>query len=356
MPAHIAVIGAGLIGRQHIARLLAHERVDRVTVIDPVLASGAAVPPELEGAHLGDPERVYAEADGVIIATPNVLHTDVALRAVAAGTPALVEKPLADTEEEALRIIEAADRAGVPILVGHHRRYSGVLRTARQIVESGELGPLVAVTGSALFSKPASYFEEAPWRREEGGGPLLINLVHDVDAMRYLAGEVVRVRCVASSQARGFEVEDTAALTLEFASGALGTFILSDAASSFRSWEQTSGENPSYDRAEDEDCYHLAGRLGSLSVPTLRRSRAVGEASWWRQAERDVVPFAAVDPLTEQLNHFLDVVDGAAAPLVTARDGLQSLRLVLAARRSAAAGGAPITVPAPPALTASTAP
>lgn len=346
---HITVAGAGLIGQEHISRLLKNPRVSEVTVVDPVLTKAGSLPPSMLGARLAEPdEDFYRSADGVIVATPNALHARMALQSIAAGTPTLVEKPVANTEAEALDIVTAADTAEVAVLVGHHRRYSGALQAAHRVVESNDLGKLVAVTGSALFSKPSSYFDDAPWRRENGGGPLLINSVHDLDALRYLCGEIDNVRCVSSSKTRGFEVEDTAVLILEFANGALGTYALSDTASSFRSWEQTSGENPSYDRSSDQDCYHLAGIRGSLSVPTLRRSRADGEPSWWSESVQDTIPIPMVDPLTAQCDHFLDVVEGKDSPLVTARDGLQSLRLVAAAHESASANGAPVAVPSPP--------
>ncbi|WP_271404648.1 Gfo/Idh/MocA family protein [Kocuria palustris] len=343
---HLAVIGAGLIGRAHGVRALVNDRVGALTYVDPLLTEDMELPDELAGARrAGSLAEIAASVDGVIVATPNATHADIAVEAIAGGIPTLVEKPLASTEEDTLRIVRAADDSGVPVLVGHHRRHSGTLPAARAVDESGELGQLVAVSGSAEFSKPSWYFDEAPWRREPGGGPLLINLVHDLEALRHLAGEISRLRCVGSSAARGFPVEDTAALILEFASGALGTFLLSDAASSYRSWEQTSGENLSYDRATDEDCYHLAGRAGSLALPTMRRSRAEGEASWWSAARRDTVDIERIDPLTAQIDHFLDVIVGDAQPLVSARDGLQSLRLAA----SAAADGAPVEVAAPPA-------
>ena len=78
------------------------------------------------------------------------------------------------------------------------------------------------------------------------------------------------MQATTSNATRGFPVEDTSAMIFTFAGGALGTFVLSDTAASPRSWEQTSQENKSYDSYPDEDCYHIAGTRGSLSVPTMR--------------------------------------------------------------------------------------
>lgn len=89
-------------------------------------------------------------------------------------------------------------------------------------------------------------------------------------------------QCKPQPQTRrdGFAVEDTVAIALRFANGTLGTFLLSDTAAAPYSWEQPAGENPSYPRLDDEDCYVLAGTHGSLGVPTMRLRTYAGERSW----------------------------------------------------------------------------
>lgn len=138
--------------------------------------------------------------------------------------------------------MHAAEAAGVPVQVGHHRRHSPLLKAARRVVDDGTLGPLVALTGTAMFYKPDEYFETAPWRREPGGGAILINMIHEVDDLLSICGDIVAVHAMASNRTRGFPVEDTVAIILQFANGALGTFLLSDTAASALSWEQTSRE------------------------------------------------------------------------------------------------------------------
>jgi predicted dehydrogenase len=247
----------------------------------------------------------------------------------------LIEKPVADSVEDAGRLIDAAERAKVPVLVGHHRRHSPILEKAREIVHEGMLGRIVAVMGSAMFYKPDSYFDEGPWRREPGGGPILINMIHEVDDLRSMCGEIAEVQALASNAIRGFPVEDTVALNLRFANGALGTFLLSDTAATARSWEQTSGENSSYASYPDEDCYVIAGVSGSLAVPSMRLKVYAGERSWWKPFETSLVAVQRIDPLSRQLEHFCAVVRGEATPLVSARDALQTLRVTLAIDESA---------------------
>ena len=334
------IAGAGVIGRAHAQRVWASESCVLAGIADPCAAAaeyaaGLGVPhwTELDAA------LAAARPDGVILATPNVLHMQGALACIERGVAALVEKPVADTLAEAMRLVEAVERSGASVLVGHHRRHSAAMATAREAIASGALGRLVAVQGSALFHKPASYFDEAPWRRKKGSGPILNNLVHEVDNLRMLAGEIDEVQAMASNARRGHEVEDTVGIALRFASGALGTFMLSDVAASTRSWEQTSGENAAYACDEAEACYLVSGDRGSLAVPTLRLQTAQGrEASWFEAMHERRLSAPVHDPLQRQLEHFAAVIRHDEAPLVSVRDATRSLEITLAIAESAASG------------------
>jgi predicted dehydrogenase len=341
----IAVAGAGLIGRHHVRLILKSGSCKLSAIVDPApgaadFAREAGVPIFPSLTDLFATKR----PDGVIVATPNSLHVKNGMECVDHGVPVLVEKPISDSVEEALRLVEAAESAGLPFLVGHHRRHSPILANAHAIVEDGTLGPIVAVMGSALFYKPDSYFDEGPWRREVGGGPILINMIHEVDDLRSLCGEIVAVQAFSSSATRGFPVEDTVAINLRFEGGALGTFLLSDTAASARSWEQTSRENSSYPHYPDEDCYLIAGTQGSLAIPTMRLKLYTGERSWWKPFHEDLIGVEPADPLARQLEHFCSVIRGTSHPLVTGRDAVQTLRATLAIHE-AAQTGRPVHLP-----------
>jgi predicted dehydrogenase len=335
----IAVAGAGLIGQAHVAALRASARCALVALVDPSpaaaeVAARAGVP--LYGS-LDELLNAGDSPDGIVLATPNALHGPQALQCIAAGIAVLIEKPITPSVAEAEGVVRAAEAARARVLVGHHRTHSPVVAAARDVVASGRLGRLVAVSGSALFCKPARYFDDGPWRREPGGGPILINLIHEVHSLRLLCGEIVAVQAMASAAVRGFPVEDTAAIILRFAGGALATFLLSDTAASARSWEQTSRENPAYPACDDEDCYLIAGTHGSLAVPTMRLKTypAGAERSWWVPFECSKVDVARDDPIALQMEHFGAVARGEAAPLVNARDGLQNLRVTAAIAEAA---------------------
>ena len=168
--------------------------------------------------------------DGAIVAVPNQMHVKVGLACIARKIPIIVEKPVADSVAEALELVEAGEKANVPILVGHHRRHNPIMRKAAEIIAGGGIGRVVAANGLWLSHKPKDYFDVA-WRREAGGGPVLINAIHDIDCLRMLCGDVETVSAAASNATRKFEVEDTAAAVLHFKSGALGTLLVSDTVS-----------------------------------------------------------------------------------------------------------------------------
>ncbi|WP_394789951.1 Gfo/Idh/MocA family protein [Rhodoferax sp.] len=337
----IAVAGAGIIGLAHIEVLQKSPRCTLSAIVD--LSPGAVA----IAARAGVPLYTSLEAllaaskpDGIILATPNHLHVPQALQCIAAGLPVLLEKPVAPTLAEGEQLVKVVEETGARLLIGHHRAHSPIMAKAKEVVDSGRLGKLVTVMGSAQFFKPDDYFAAGPWRTQPGGGPILINLIHEVHNLRMLCGEITAVQAFASNTTRGFAVEDTVAINLRFASGVLGSFMLSDTAACPRSWEQTSQENKAYTTYTDEDCYVIAGTDGSLSVPTMRLKTypRPEDRSWWKEFESGVVGMVRDDPLKHQMHHFADVIEGQAPPLVSARDGLQNLRVTEAIAEAAKTG------------------
>jgi predicted dehydrogenase len=335
----IVVVGAGAIGRAHIDLISQSAECSLAAIVDPAaragdLAQGLGVP------HYHGLDTLLADRkpDGAIIASPNHLHTEQGLAFIAAGIPCLIEKPVAHDVASGERICAAAETSGVPILIGHHRLHSPIIAEARKVIASGALGTIVAVMGSALFYKPDGYFDEGPWRREPGGGPVLINMIHEVATLRALCGEIAAVQAFTSNETRKHAVEDTASITLRFANGALGTVLLSDTAASSLSWEQTSREDAAFAHDPGKDNCVLAGTAGSLHIPSLRLRTFAGERSWRIALDERVLAPERADPLQRQLAHFCAVIRGTARPLVTARDALQNLRVVEAIAEAARSG------------------
>ncbi len=333
------ISGPGLIGLAHISRIKERDDSLITAIVDPspdkygqlVASTGANCYRTIEEA-LG-----CGCYDGAIISSPNRFHYAQALRCIEAGVTTLIEKPLTDDVATAKAIVDVARSSGVSVMVGHHRAYSPLLQSARAFIQGPDFGRLVTVQGSAQFYKPADYFAAGPWRSQPGGGPAMINLIHEIGIMRHLCGEIITVAAFASNAIRSFAVEDTLTISLRFENGCLGSFVLSDTAASNKSWEMTSGENKAYPFYANEYAYHIAGTNGSLDLPNMRaRLYPVGKpASWWLPFEDQDLVTLRDDPLRRQIDHFVKVICGEAVPVVSAYEGYRNMVVLDAILRAA---------------------
>lgn len=327
----IAVVGAGLIGAKHIE--VAAAKGALAAIIDPSPAA-SAMAQEKDVAYFADLDTALDAGgiDGVILATPNQLHSAQALACIAHGIPVLIEKPITDLASSGEAVVNAGLNAGVPIAVGHHRRHNAIAQTTRKIVEDGRLGRIVSINALFLLHKPDDYFDVA-WRRKQGAGPIYINLIHDLDLLRYFCGEVVSVQAMGSNAVRGFDVEDTASICLRFASGALATIAVSDCVSAPWSWEMSARENPAYP-ITDQSCYTISGTHGALSIPDMTFWQHPGKRSWWAPIDAEKIEVTPNDPFVAQFENFLDVVRGTKPPVVSGAEGLATLQVLEAVVRA----------------------
>jgi len=333
----IAVIGAGLIGSTHIARALARNDVKLVGIADPSpmgrkVAEDAGVPWYPHHDAMLD----AAAPRGVIVATPNATHSSITVHCLERGVAVLVEKPIADTVDDARRICEVSAATKLPVLVGHQRRHNPIMRRAKQLIAEGLLGRPVCLTAMSTWLKPAEYFD-ARWRREQGGGPILINLIHDIDQLRFLFDDIASVQAMTSNAIRGFDVEDTAVVLLRFRNGALGTVTVSDTAAAPWTWDLSSGEAERFPR-QDVNSHFLSGTEGSLTLPRLEYWHYRRAKGWHDELthERNALHFG--DVYDEQLRHFRAVIEGEEKPLCPAADAARSLEATLAVRAAAQSG------------------
>lgn len=323
----LAVVGAGLIGRAHVKAISLVGGACLGCIVDPsdeaqeyAKAIGADWFRSLDDMF----ERT--SVDGAILATPNRVHLEGALTCIANKCPVLVEKPLATCVAEAEQIVTAANAAGVAVLTGHHRRHSMMMKKAKSVIDGKTLGRIVSFQGTCWFHKPDDYFDVA-WRSQSGGGPIFINLIHDINTVIHLLGDIASVQASASNAIRGGQVEDTAVILLKFCNGILGSLSVSDAAAAPWSWELTSAENPAYP-ATSQACYLIGGTKASLSLPDLTIWRHRDQPDWMTPIESQKLVVDAVDPLTAQIEQFAFVIRDGDMPLVSGEDGLKTLRVV----------------------------
>ena len=335
-PMKLAVIGLGLMGSRHVEIIQSFDGCDLVGVCDlnpdlRAIADRHDIPFFQDIGEMLD----HTKPDGAILATQSAAHVETFEACARRGVHTLIEKPVAGTTEAALRIAELADATNTQVLVGHHRRHNPLVKAAHGIVTGGEIGDLLAVSMMWTLMKPEGYFD-IEWRSvRPDGGPVLINLVHELDILRYICGEIDQVFAQGCSTARGFEVEDSVSISLTFHNGAVATILGSDAVVAPWSYEATTGENPLYFNVP-ENCYYFTGTDGALAFPQMElwKYPERNRGGWQHPMQKSVVPVTRANSLTVQLAHFCDVVRGTQPPLVDARDGARSLAAALAILRS----------------------
>ena len=334
----LVIAGLGLVGKRHAEAIRRLKHVELSGIVDPS-DSARRYAGDWGLPWFGSLSEMFADQmpAGVILATPTPLHVDQGLECVAEGCPTLVEKPLATSAADARRLVDAARVADTPLLVGHHRRHNPLIQKAREVIESGEIGDIRTVHSNCWFYKPDCYFDEAPWRMRKGAGPISVNLVHDVDLIRHLCGEVVSVQAQAAPSRRGFENEDVAAAVLRFENGAIGTITVSDSVVSPWNWEQTAREYPVYP-STSQSCLLVGGTHGSLSIPDVTLWTHEGGRNWWNPIRATSMPRDALNPLDNQIAHFTDVISGNEQPLVSGLEGLRTLQVIEAIQTAAKRG------------------
>lgn len=333
----LAVIGAGLIGKKHISVIHQNSLCSLACIVDPD-DSARHLADQLSVNWYPSVEKMCAaeDIDGAIVATPNQFHLEHGLQLIEHSVPLLIEKPLASDVAGARQLVAAADAAGVPLLTGHHRRHNPLIEKAKAMIDDGKIGRPVSLSMTCWLMKPDDYYQ-AGWRTKKGAGPIYINLIHDLDLARHFLGDVKQVMAMQSSATRGFEVEDTAVILLEFVSGALGTINLSDTIVSPWSWELSSAENPDYPTTT-EHAYMIGGSAGALAVPNLSLWAAEAKPSWWEPMKQVKPVYGSADPLVRQAEQFVAVIEGRQPPLVSGADGLASLVLIEAVKTAAETG------------------
>lgn len=335
----IGIVGAGIIGLTHIDTLGRTDGFRLAGIVDP--GARAAATAETHGVPLFASVAALIEAracDGVIVATPNELHVPISTLLLEAGLPVLLEKPIANTVAEAVELLAVAARTGVPLLVGHHRRHNPIVRAAKAAIEGGAIGRLVTASVLCSLYKGADYFSAA-WRRQPGvGGPLLINLIHEIDLMRNFFGDVASVCAVSSNDVRGFGVEDTAAAILTFERGGMATMAVSDTAVGPWAWDLSAGENIERFPAHPVHSHFLAGTEGGLTLPDLCLWSHKGEKSWNHTLQKKMLSVAAEDPYSAQIRHFGAVIAGREQPLVSGLEATKNLATIMAIRSAATSG------------------
>lgn len=342
-PIRVGVIGAGFMGRLH-ARLvtelpngeLAAMADPRAEVVEEVTSS-LDVPAYLSAEELLDGT---GELDAVVVATPEPDHRASVEAAAARGCAVLVEKPIASNLPDADAMIEACDRAQVPLLVGHILRHEAAYGAVRQAVDEGRLGDLLTA-----YTRRNAGIQEG---KRLGGRTSVVQYlaVHDIDLLLWLHGapvESVTARAVYGRMAESYGTPDFVWAWLRFADGALGIVECGWALpESWAGWSKdTSWQSFGDCRMEligTDDFVSLD--LRSMNVLDVgRHGWRTPDTRHWPTLNGRIGGAARM-----QMEHFLDCATGTASPVCDGRAGRAALAVCIAAESSLEQGGAEVPV------------
>ncbi|MDZ4164766.1 MAG: Gfo/Idh/MocA family oxidoreductase [Smithellaceae bacterium] len=337
----LALIGAGWIGRIHAEAIGKSTACRLVALCDPD-PSAEALAKTWQARYYRDYRELLARENvqGAVIAAPNHLHYSITEASAGKGVHILLEKPIATSLDEADRLIAAAEKNQIKLLVGHQRRFNPAVEKTRDLIKSGELGKLIGVNVMWTLRKSDDYFAPA-WRKEKGAGPILNNLIHDLDNIRFICGDVARVYAESAHDARGLEVEDSAVIILRLTSGAMVSIFITDASPAPWAYELTTGDNPDFPR-QRENCYFFFGTEASFSFPQGRKNYYQDQAQggWKEELITEDIALPAGSPYERQISHFCRVIRGEEEAKTSGRDARRTLAVINAVKESAETGRA----------------
>ncbi len=287
-------------------------------------------------------ERSYEEMvarrdlDGIMLVTPNAVHREQAEAAFAHGKHVYVEKPIANTLDDARRMIAASEKAKLTLLIGHlHRRYAAN-RKVKEMVANGAIGRPIMVEGNLSSGqgwdlKPGEF----RWRGDDTGcpaGALMTIGVHQADTLNYIFGPVKRVSAFFNKLYIPAPVEDVTATIVEFESGVLG-YLGANFASPRTNWMYVYGTEANLvrrvmrvDRRFDEE--RKQGPDQSTRLHIIEKGKT----------EPVPIELKTGDPMLEQVDEFADCVLTGKKPETDGYESFKALALIRAAIESAGTG------------------
>jgi predicted dehydrogenase len=300
-------------------------------------------------------EDVLADKDvqAVVIATPHALHAPIAVAAAKAGKHVLGEKPMACTLTEADAMIAAARAAGVNLGLLFPMRYSFNVRKARELVAAGAIGKVIGYQFHAMALKPASYWHggytgrcKDDWRRylaSSGGGMLIMNLVHNLDAfVDIIDPKPHRIYAEYSTLATDAEVEDTISFVMRLRDGAIVSLDSSSAAPGQESY----GDRIFGDKGQ---IAFTRTNFGVFKASTGRRGLGLFLEEPWNGMKAQewlelVAPDEKADGRRDCLDAFAKAIQAGAPAPIPGEQGRRSLEIIRGAYLSMHRG-APVAFP-----------
>ena len=280
-----------------------------------------------------------AGAQVVLVCTPHPEHAGPAIEALEAGANVLVEKPLASSIEDCELMVRSARANRRTLGMISQRRLYPAVRRMHKAVADGKIGPPVLGIATLLGWRSREYYASDPWRGSrsgEGGGVLLNQGSHLVDILQWIMGPVAEVSGYAANMNHPFiEVEDTVVASVRFASGGLGSLVLSNSQKPALHGKIAvfGREGTSIGVQTDGGEMFLPGTPGAVEPPRIDFWNVPGEehlAAEWNL--RDQREFSSVDPTVHyhqlQIEDFLDAVRHSRPPMVSGEEGKKTVDII----------------------------
>jgi predicted dehydrogenase len=323
----VGLAGLGSMGRNHLRILSARTDLVLAAVADPVDAALAAAAAETGAQGFAEPLAMIAEADldAVVIAAPTTAHVPLALAAIERGIAILVEKPLAATTDEAMRIVGAARAAGVPVQVGHVERFNPAVLELGRLIDDGWLSTVYSIASRRAGPFPA---------RIRDVGVTVDLATHDADILSWIAGE--RPSRVYGETAQRIHAtnEDLLFGLLHFPSGATGMLDVNWLTPAKRRQLMVVGEEGMF------ELDYLTQRLTFTRATDTTNPRLIGGYAPTFEGEVLELPVVSTEPLAGELEAFVTVVRNGGRPVVDAEDGLWAVAIATSLLASASEGRA----------------
>ena len=222
------IIGCGTISKWHAEAAAATGKYRLVAVTDVVKEAAVKFAEQFNCIAENDADSLFKRDDIEVVSlcTPSGLHAEYAVKAANAGKNIIIEKPMAITKQQIDDILEACDKNKVKMQVISQMRFRENILKTKKAIDGGKLGKIVIGDVSMKYFRSQEYYNTGGWRGTwalDGGGALMNQGIHGIDALSYMMGPIKSVYAHAKTLARNIEVEDTAVAVVEFENGALGT-------------------------------------------------------------------------------------------------------------------------------------
>ncbi len=323
----VGLAGLGSMGRNHM-RILSHRGGVRLAAVADPVPETLAMATEQTGAQgFGEPLAMIAEADldAIVIAAPTTAHVPLALAALDRRIAVLVEKPLAATTDEALRIVAAGRAAGVPIQVGHVERFNPAVLELGRLIGQGWLSTVYSIASRRAGPFPA---------RIRDVGVTVDLATHDVNILSWIAGERPRRVYAETAQRIHATNEDLLFGLLHFPSGATGMLDVNWLTPAKRRQLVVVGEEGMF------ELDYLTQRLTFTRATDTTNPRLIGGYAPTFEGEMVELPVTSTEPLADELDAFFEVIRTGKRPVVDAEDGLWAVAIATSLLASATEGRA----------------